>query len=43
MRNKKTCDYTRPGAEHWWNGSGEDGDGDDRPREGASPLDPRTS
>jgi hypothetical protein len=34
----KTCDYTRPGVEHWWAGDGNT-DAEDRFRDGA-PADP---
>jgi hypothetical protein len=40
--SNKTCDYTRPGVEHWWSSGNLDAD-DDRSRDGASILDPRSN
>ncbi|HEU4515494.1 MAG TPA: hypothetical protein VFR87_20470 [Nocardioidaceae bacterium] len=38
--SNKTCDYTRPGVDHWWSNVNQGGESDDRPREGASPMAP---
>ncbi|HEY0773191.1 MAG TPA: hypothetical protein VGD51_03850 [Nocardioidaceae bacterium] len=35
----KTCDYTRPGVEHWWTAGDGNTDAEDRFRDGA-PADP---
>lgn len=33
---RKTCDYTRPGVEHWWKPGQGGSDGDDPGRQGGA-------